>query len=406
MTASAAPRIGSPIRSPAGHAWSFDETERALAPLLDRVPITRVHRATALDRLGLPVWGAVTPLAADLTVHAGKGLTDQAARISAVMEAIERVCAEEVDASRVRRATYRHLAAEDPDAVMDPVDCDLPFDSLYAPDATVSWISGRDIMSGQPVWVALDLVLSPAREGVRWGTATNGLAAGNTRTEATLHGLYEVIERDADAERGFLRRFGEGDERVPMRLLRIDSLPAHIGAWVHTLQAAGLFVGIEEITHDIGVPVFRALISDRSFPGREGTSVAFEGLGCDLDAANAVQRALSEAVQAHTTVLLGARDHFDDDVPTTQTAREFLAGLTTPARRTDLACTSPPASLEARLVKTCAHLKTVGLTRCVVVELTRQDLGIPVVRVLVPGACGPHAHTAGRPPLRLLRHLV
>lgn len=221
-----------------------------------------------------------------------------------------------------------------------------------------------------------------------------------------LHGLYEVIERDADAQRSFLRCFGEGDERVPMRLLRNDSLPAHIAPWVQALEGAGLFVGIEEITHDVGIPVFRALICDRSFPGREGTSVAFEGLGCDLDAANAVLRAVSEAVQAHTTVLLGARDHFDDDAPPTRTERQFLAGLMSPTRRTDFVCTSPPETLEARLAETLDHLSTVGLTRCVVVDLTRPDLGIPVVRVLVPGACGPHAHTAGRPPLRLLRHLV
>src|SRR5436309_11175257 len=119
----AAWRVRTPLRSPAGHAWSYAETERRLEPLLDRVPITRVYGATALDRLGLPVWGAVTPLAQDLTVHAGKGRSAQAARISAVMEAIERVSAEEVDPARINRASFRVLQREDPDGVLDPARC-------------------------------------------------------------------------------------------------------------------------------------------------------------------------------------------------------------------------------------------------------------------------------------------
>lgn len=406
MTLSAELRIATPIRSPAGHAWSFEETERRLGPIYDRVPITRVYDATALDRLGVPIWGAVTPLARDLTVHAGKGMSSQAARISAVMEAVERICAEEIDGARVRRATFGELAAEDPRAVIEPDEFGLAGDTRYRPDAVFAWVRGEDLATSSQVWVALDLVLSPAREGLSWGTDTNGLAAGNTCLEATLHACYELIERDADAQRVFLRAFAEGDERPTMRLLENDSLPAPVCEWVARLQTAGLFVGIEEITHDVGVPVFRAVISDRAFPGREDRVTIFEGLGCDLDAANALQRALTEAAQAHTGVLLGARDHFEGLEPENVSRSRFLAALTTPSQRVTFAPTAPPPTLEARLAITLQRLQAVGLSRCVMVDLTREDLGIPVVRVLIPGCCGPHAHTLGPPPLRLLRHLV
>jgi YcaO-like protein with predicted kinase domain len=405
VTLAAEARIGTPIRSPAGHAWPFAETERRLEGLLDRVPVTRVYDATALDRLGLPVWGAVTPLARDLTVHAGKGMTAQAARISAVMEAIERVTAEEIDPSRVRRASFRELQIEGPGAVVNPEDFALPCGSRYAPDREFAWVRGEDAMTGEQIWVALDLVLSPTREGIWWTTDTHGLAAGNTRVEAVLHAVYEVVERDADAQRRFLGCFGEGDERVSMRLLVLEALPSAIVDWVQTLRAAGLFVGIEELTHDLDIPVFRAVLVDRGFPGREGRPAAFEGLGCDLDSAQAVMRALSEAVQAHTTVLVGARDHFEAE-EIGLSARRLHSQLTTPARRVTLALSDPPTDLEARLAVALERLLTAGLHRCVVVDLTREDLGIPVVRVLMPGACGPASHTARRPPVRLLRHLV
>ena len=32
-----------PIRGPAGHALTYEETERRLTPVLERVPITRVY---------------------------------------------------------------------------------------------------------------------------------------------------------------------------------------------------------------------------------------------------------------------------------------------------------------------------------------------------------------------------
>jgi ribosomal protein S12 methylthiotransferase accessory factor len=82
----------------------------------------------------------------------------------------------------------------------------------------------------------------------------------------------------------------------------------------------------------------------------------------------------------------------------------FLAALTTPSCRIAFAPTEPPADLQARLALVLERLHAAGLGRCIAVDLTRADLGIPVVRVLVPGACGPNP--ARRPPLRLLRHLV
>lgn len=392
------------IRSPAGHACSFADTERRLAPVLARVPITRVYDATALDRLGLPVWGAVTPLARDLTVHAGKGLTAQAARLSAVMEAIERVCAEAVAPERIRRASYLTLRRKI--VALDPERFDLPFETAYSPSAPCGWIAGHDLLAGEEAWVALDLVVSPAAEGICRGPETNGLAAGNTWVEATLHAICELIERDAAALRTFQRRFGEYDEVAPARLLTLDSLPAPACDWVARLREAGLMVSVQEITHDLGVPVFRAALADRAFPGAEGQTRVFEGLGADLDALHAVTRALTEAVQAHTSVLLGARDSFESGEQPVARSR-FLHALMAPAVRVAFDPGPPaPDDLVARLEIVLGRLRAAGFAHCVIVALTRPELGIPVVRALVPGLAGPYGQSSRRPGVRLLRQLV
>src|SRR5258708_6456318 len=86
--------VSTPVVTQSGHARALETTYACVKPLLRRVPITRICNVTPLDFLGLPVWSAVTPLAKDLTVHAGKGGSPLAAQLSAIMEAIERVCAE------------------------------------------------------------------------------------------------------------------------------------------------------------------------------------------------------------------------------------------------------------------------------------------------------------------------
>lgn len=394
-----------PIRSPAGHACTYEETERRLAPLLDRVPVTRVYDATALDYVGLPVCGAVTPLAADLTVHGGKGPTVQAARVSAVMEAIERVCAEDIEPERQRRAPFHRVAGE---GALEPELFDLPFQTSYTPTRPISWVEGYDLLAARPVWVASDLVISPASEGVCLGVETNGLAAGNTCTEAVLHALCELIERDALSTYGFVRRYCDLEALPPDRIVDPESLPAGVVGTVRGLADRGLSVTLEDLTHDLDVPVFQATIWDRDFPGADGRLRRFAGLGCDLDVQAALGRALSEAAQTHTTVLLGARDAIEGGRPENERGadrivRQLLAAsCVVPLREAG----TPPADLWERLLLLLERLVRAGFRHCVVVDLTRSDLEVPVVRVLVPGLAGPFGESSRRPTARLLRHLV
>ena len=66
-----------------------DQTLAAVTPLLAQYGITRLADVTGLDTLRVPVVMAVRPLALTLTVAQGKGVTLEAARASAAMEAIE-----------------------------------------------------------------------------------------------------------------------------------------------------------------------------------------------------------------------------------------------------------------------------------------------------------------------------
>jgi YcaO-like protein with predicted kinase domain len=266
-------------------------------------------------------------------------------------------------------------------------------------------VEGIDLFGGGAVWVALDLVLSPSREGVCVGVETNGLAAGNTLTEAVLHGLLELVERDAHAQRRFAERFADPETVAPARIVDPQTLPRSLAA---VIAGLGSTVRVQDLTHDLGIPVFGVRLGDAGFPGSESTMRFFEGLGCDLDPESALLRALTEAVQSHTAVLLGARDAFEGGPQAGQAGAEGLVRrLLAREERVAFPDAAPsPPELGARLALVLERLAAAGLERCVAVDLTRPDLGIPVVRVLVPGLAGPYGDSTRRPGRRLLRSLL
>lgn len=402
----------SPIVSPAGHARSFEDTEAWIRPLIRRVPVTRVVNVTPLDYLDLPSWVAVTPLAKDLTTHAGKGLTHRAARLSAVMEAIERVCGEHLPAGiETLRLSFNELRERAGGAVLNPEDCNLPYRGAYRPDLACSWVQAFDLLQRERLWVPVDLVISPGVDGLYPGVHTNGLASGNTYTEATLHALCEVIERDAIAQYEFCDHFAEASDphTPPVHVIDLETLPDEIQEWRDRIAQAGQRLVIGELLNDAAVPTFAAGLLDPAFPGPQGPSeYRFLGWGTDLEPRRAVLRAVTEAVQSRAIMTQGARDTFEGGQTSERpwTLRRRLdfdhARAVHPL---DAGKRGSSGDLLGDLEEVCRRLTKAGFQRCIVADLTRADLQVPVVRVIVPGMDGPLRY--GLPPSwRQLRQLL
>lgn len=366
------------------------------------LPITRVFDVTPLDLLGIPVWAAVTPLAADLTVHMGVGWTAEAATRSAVFEAVERVTAERVPQGRTMRGSFAQLRARrGPGAVLDPATLDLPFETGYRPDAEIHWVPGRDLISGGEVLVPRDAVVSPASEGICVGPETAGLAAGPTVQAATAHALLELVERDAlglDQIAFAHRAAGWAPRMVDPRAVSDD-----LDGLLDLLEASGAQVRMQEVTSDLGVATYSALLV-LSQPGAGGLSV-FEGSSADPSPQRAMERAVLEAVQAHTGTFLGARDTYEVQLLPARPARlrERLDQLLRSAPARPFADSSPAATGEDWFTTALTSLERAGLPTCIAIELTDAEIAVPVVRVLVPGLGHLYGQSRRRPGPRLLR---
>jgi ribosomal protein S12 methylthiotransferase accessory factor len=140
----------------------------------------------------------------------------------------------------------------------------------------------------------------------------------------------------------------------------------------------------------LGVPVFSALIVDSASSARWRPLGAFRGHGCHPCPEIAVIRAVTEAVQSRLTYISGSRDDlFPERYRVLQ--RKEAAGthgdeLATPGTRRFTECRAiDHATFDDDLADILSRLAAAGLREAAVFDLTRAEIGVPVVKVLVPG---------------------
>lgn len=353
-------------------AVTAEDTWQWIKPKLAGAGITRVADITGLDDIGIPVFQAIRPNARTLSVSQGKGITSDLARVSAAMEAIEFWHAEEMNAPSVS-ATVGEMSACLPYAVTD-----LPARSrnLIAETTRLQWIKATVIGGDDEVWVPRDFVhLDQSR--LEWAcplfyTTSNGLASGNIRDEALLHGMYEILERQAVADAA---DDGHG------RKVDLSTVTGDCAALLERFAAAEVSVRVRDLGDAIGLACYSALIWSRSLPLR------CAGYGCHLDADVALSRALTEAAQSRLSLIAGSRDDIADEPYSWVTSRAVLSDPFADDRP-DVAFsqTHDAADDFDTDVETVARLLGKRATGPAVwVDLTRREVGIPVVKVIAPG---------------------
>lgn len=350
------------------------ETWEALRPLLPRAGITRVGDVTALDRIGLPVYQAVRPASLNLSVSQGKGASPDAARASAAMEALELWHAEDLGHLPQATLSFREARYANP----------IPLESLrWSPSLPpqaglrLPWVRARSLSRERQGWLPramleLDFRLGPEVVPAPFRLNSNGLASGNCREEALLHALCELVERHslalAEKERG--RRGAVIEESVEDPWCR---------ELIGRIRAAGMKLAIRDITCELGLPAFRVDLAAPDLPRPSG------GAGCHSCPAVALSRALTEAAQSRLTHIAGSRDDVHEPragTPPFEAFEEFAEPRGERSFRDvpDLSTASVAADVD-RVVERLAGR---GL-EAFWVDLTRPEIGIPVVSAFIPG---------------------
>lgn len=360
------------------------QTVEAAWPVAQRLGVTRYSETTRLDRIGIPVFSASRPRAGIVCVTAGKGQHAIEAHAGALMEAIEQAVAEYAGE---HAASHWATPAEIVGAGGPTLGSLCPrIDRPTNLEEILPWVVAHDLATGAEVPVPPELVFIPCPDQLYrgyFGSTTTGLASGNTLSEAILHGLCEVIERDATSFHLF------EDTSV---LVDPCSLPPETAALHQKIANAGLRVWLRWAPSAPGIPYFRCLIVDDEF---DTPVFCNGGYGCHPVSEIAAVRALSEAAQSRLSFIQGSRD----DLSATH---DFVDSMSPDGRRTyreqliaqfcrseavvkfaDISAASPaePADLLTQLTADC---RAAGLPQVVVYRYPALAAPFHVVRVLVP----------------------
>jgi len=332
---------------------------------------------------------------------AGKGITELQAKASALCEGLERYSGLFRGDEPRRKARLVDLG----DAGIHPNDCMLFSDRQYAereerndsassygyiplpfdPEAEIDW---------SPVW-------SLTHERVRYlptqfcyfgyphdcdqdfcVDCSNGNAAGNTLEEAVLQGLFELVERDGVSLWWYNRVQRPAVELESFGVPYLAQLQEYLASRNRELWAL-------DLTSDLGIPVI-ASVSRRTDGGQEQLMFGF---GAHLDARIALLRSVTELNQMLVPIL----DSPAEGPPTGINDEETVHWLETatlenqphlvPAAETRTAAqlTKQWSDDMREDIMICRSLLEQRGLEMLVLDQTRPEIGMPVVKTIVPG---------------------
>jgi len=322
----------------------------------------------------------------------GKGSTTEQAEASALMEAIERYCGIfQGDEIRVARrfgdfppsdaihpndvllfSDAQYNRGQAPGADFDP-QVPRPFD----PSAKLEWSPIWSMRDKRFKYLPTSLLYFFYRGPGQINADSNGCAAGNTPQEAIVQGFLEIVERDAYAIWWYNRL-----QRPQVDLSLIDD--AYIRDLRTKFAENGRQLWVLDVTSDLGVPTFVAIL----YWTKDSQENIEFGSGAHFDARIALLRALTELNQFLSIGLMGGgtgeKSSLDGIVPFRLQDHPFLSPTRAPM-------VQPGDAVKFRYsdtgeqVDACVKLAEQAGFDFLVLDQTRPDVGVPVVRVVVPG---------------------
>lgn len=374
----------------------FTGTHRVIAPSktieinenkLKVAGITRIADITDLDRIGLPIYTAIRPTAEDgaVSIYGGKGITKDHAKASAMMEGFERYSAERQDIDETIIASLSEI--EEFGEYIDPKSLNLPkeFEKKDISDLSLEWSKSIDLISNREYYIPTNAIYHPyiSKDDSQslFKSNTNGLASGNILEEAILHGIFEVIERDAWSIFELTHKnYAQIDISSIENEIIIDI--------IEKFESEGIKIKLMDFTADIKIPTIAASADDTI---TKDAGLLTLGMGTHLDPEVAILRALTEVAQSRATQINGARE----DTVRADFAREagyermkrinkfYFRDEEEQIKLSDIENKSTSSiTRDIEIVKD--ELVSNDIQKILYSNLTRPELDVSVVRVVIP----------------------
>jgi len=328
-----------------------------------------------------------------LGTSAGKGRTRSQARASAIGEALERYSSQFHGYEPRVRATWAQVSerAIHPHR-LQPFSasqfrnrlewCRMGWTSLvpepFREEEAIDWAPAWSLSEKRWKLVPAAFVYFayPRERGGRFINAdSNGVAAGNCLEEAFMQAFFELVERDAVALWWY--------NRLRRRAVDQDSFGDHYlrEARAH-LARLGFSLEVLDLGSDLPVPVLAAVALPNDNPDRQ----PLLGFGCHHNAQIALRRALGEVSQGFLipedfTPLALARDLLGHPLA----AADFLRPRAGASLKQAGELTRRASDDFLEDIHQAVEMMAGRGLETLMVDLTRPEIGLSVVRVMIPG---------------------
>ena len=330
-----------------------------------------------------------TPYSFTNVVSRGKGLNENQAYLSAAFELAERASAQSNGEIPIIEATYPEVfdQAIDINSLMNSIkNTNTGYTKLFS-NTSLDWVWATSIVTGEKKLVPAFMVFmgNTKFKGQFMGGGSSGLAAGVSLEDAILQALLEVVEHDA-------WMIGQANQ---VRLPVVDIMTSEneeLKDRIRSINSFGYRVMCRDYSNDIGIPVFRSWIVNPS----NHSHYAVNGFGASLSAEIALERSITEAA---LTSMYSTERVVRFGVPSAvglANSIDSLYGLSH-FQWKDIVEEKPSVSILDKptycpssvknAIDSVVNLIRTRIPDCdiLVVDLTKDVLEIPVIRVIVSG---------------------
>ena len=349
--------------------------------------ITRITEITHLDRIGLPVFSAIRPTSQDgaISIYGGKGISSEHAKASAMMEGFERYSAEKQDENLVT-GTVSEISSKGNTIDIESLNLPKDFKKENIELLNLEWNICHDLISGDNYYVPSNAIYHPyvlednSCQSL-FKSNTNGLASGNSLEEAILHGMFEVIERDAWSIFELTHK--------NYKQIDLDSIESEtVNDALSKFSENDIKIKLMDFTADVNIPTIAASADDTLL---KDAGLLTLGIGTHLDPEVAVLRALTEVAQSRATQIHGAReDTVRADFARTagyermkRINKYYFQEEDEKIRLSDIENRSTD-SITKDIDIVLDELKSNEIEHVLYYDLTRPELNVNVVRVIIP----------------------
>lgn len=324
----------------------------------------------------------------EATTH-GKGMTEQQSFLSASYELAEHISSYYLGDISIIQASYKEVedkAIDIPYLNSTIYNHNTSFDTFHE-NKVIDWVWAQSLVSGTYKLVPASMVFlgDVKLQGQFINPSSSGLAAGATLSDAVLQGLYEVIEHDA-------WMIGQANTVILPSVDFMTSKNENLKNSINAVKTMGYDVIFRDYTNDLGFPVYRCWIVNKE----NYTHYATSGFGAAISSEIALERSFTEAIQS-ADVLVDYNKKYYGKASAGQlmnSADSFyslayfqykdILGISNSIglKENEKNFPSVYEVISHTVSKLCERLSGCDV---LFVDLTKENLNIPAVRVIVTG---------------------